>query len=380
MFNRNAKVACVIVFSLVVSGCAGMRNDSSPLPQTPQDQTSGAAIDTQVQTLDEAIAPAGVQALWIANGTNVLEFTPYLYKTGVVNNAPYRTNNSPAFGAPQGVQFDKNGNLWVIDGGTVAGGGKIPPALDEFTPAQLKALTLHPKPLPFRQIKYSGFKFIQQAVFDANGNFWVTDNGANAVYKYDPAQLAAGGANVIPDATLTSSPAFTGPLGIAFGANGNLWIANNGTTTLFEFNRAALPLSGKHVLHPNVVLSDNGHGSIQGPWALVFDSAGNLWSSNANAPDTVVAFANANLKTSGKPTPSITIQPTIDGGFNTLSSPNGIAFNSSGDLNAVSSLAPFGLAQYNPFFHSGKDIPYRLIVGNKTTLNAPAGNEYGPVY
>ncbi len=31
------------------------------------------------------------------------------------------------------------------------------------------------------------------------------------------------------------------------------------------------------MLTPNVVLSDDGKGSIQAPWALIFDTAGNLW-------------------------------------------------------------------------------------------------------
>ena len=59
---------------------------------------------------------------------------------------PQLTNNSAAFGAPQGVTFDTAGDLWVIDGGTVAAGGKVPPGLDEFTPAQLAALKTTPNP------------------------------------------------------------------------------------------------------------------------------------------------------------------------------------------------------------------------------------------
>src|SRR5208282_1123127 len=78
--------------------------------------------------------------LWIANGTNVVEFAPAQLTAGTSDPAPQLVNNSSVFGVPQGVTFDSNGNLWVIDGGTIATGGTAQPALYEFTSAQLAAL------------------------------------------------------------------------------------------------------------------------------------------------------------------------------------------------------------------------------------------------
>jgi hypothetical protein len=66
------------------------------------------------------------------------------------------------------------------------------------------------------------------------------------------------------------------------------------------------------ILIPSVILSDDGvadDGSIQGPWALVFDATGNLWSSNANAPNTVVEFAKAVQTTTGDPMLAVTLSP-----------------------------------------------------------------------
>ena len=319
------------------------------------------------------------QGLWIANGTNVVEFIQGNLPLGVSNTAPVVSINSPVFGAPQGVVFDKVGNLWVIDGGTTSTGGTVPPSLYRFAASQLANLHKVPAPMPSITIRSSKFKFIQQAVFDRNGNLWVTDNGNNAVFEFDTTQLSVGGANVTPHTTIVSTPAFTGPLGIVFGANGNLWIANNGTTTLFEFKKPKLPTSGVHTLVPDVILSDDGHGSIQGPWALIFDTAGNLWSSNANAPDTIVEFAHSQLATTGSPTPTITISPATVKGNLTLTSPNGIAFDNQGDLAGVSSLTPFGVPIYGPAqLKTGKIVPLQFIIGGATTLNAPAGNVYGP--
>ncbi len=193
--------------------------------------------------------------------------------------------NSSVFGAPQGVVFDSSNNLWVIDGGTAIMGGTIPPSLEEFTEAQLKNLKKDPTPTPNVQITSStDFVFPQQAVFDTGGNLWVSDNGANKVFVVTPAQLAAGG-DIAFTTTIESDPAFQGPLGIVL-HGGNLYIANNASTTIFEFNSNHLPAigSGLTTLVPDVILDDDGMGSIQAPWALVFDAAGDLWSSNANAP------------------------------------------------------------------------------------------------
>jgi len=296
--------------------------------------------------------------------------------------APHLVNNSGAFGAPQGVVFDSYGDLWVIDGGTVAAGGTVQPALYEFTPTQLSELSANNSPSPNITISSADFIFPQQAVFDAKGDLWVSDNGANSVFVFTPAQLTATDTKASPNITITSNPGFTGPLGITFDPTGDLWVANNGTTTIFEFKAQNLPQSSGSVsLAPDVALSDDGNGSIQAPWALIFDSKGDLWSSNANAPNTVVEFAAASLTATGSPTPAVTLSPVMEGMNATLSAPNGIAFDNLGDLAAVSSAAPFGIAFFGQTQLSagGAIDPTLLIVGGETTLNAPAGCNFGPV-
>jgi sugar lactone lactonase YvrE len=373
----------------VLSACGSGNNNTliiaTPTPTVAATPTPTATATSSATPTPTATATATINvSVWVANGTNVLEFAPsQLLVLGASSPVPQLTNNSAAFGATQGVTFDTAGDLWVIDGGTVATGGKVPPGLDEFTPAQLAALKTTPNPTPNVKINSADFVFPQQAVFDATGNLWVSDNGANAVFEFTPAQLAAGGANVTPNITITSTPKFTGPLGIAFGATGNLWIANNGTTTIFEFNAASLPTtSGAVVLTPNVVLSDDGKGSIQAPWALIFDTAGNLWSSNANAPNTVVEFAKADLGATGSPTPAVTLSPTTVAGDPSLVSPNGIAFDNLGDLAAANSLAPLSISLFNKaqLGASGATVPSVFFSGAATTLNAPAGDVFGPVH
>lgn len=335
-----------------------------------------------VKTTTQSVTPTINKALWVANGTNVLEYLPSQLSATSTSMTPHLANNSGAFGAPQGVVFDIYGDLWVIDGGTVAAGGTVKPALYEFTPSQLAALGTTNNPQPTVTINSAEFTFPQQAVFDANGNLWVSDNGSNAVFVFTPQQLAASRSNATPVATIKSDPAFNGPLGIAFDALGDLWIANNGTTTIFEFKAAHLPTTPSTVtLSPDVTLSDDGNGSIQAPWALVFDANGDLWSSNANAPNTVVEFRAASLNATGSPTPAVTLSPATINGNATLSAPNGIAFDNLGDLAAISSAAPFGSVLFGQkqLTAGGMINPDVFLVGSTTTLNAPAGCNFGPV-
>jgi hypothetical protein len=334
----------------------------------------GAACGSDSATLDKA--------LWVANGMNVVEFTPSQLGAGTAGPVPHLMINSGVFGAPQGVTFDSSGNLWVIDGGTVAAGGNVAPALFEFSSAQLNQLDTNNSPTPNVTIRSAGFTFPQQAVFDSKGDLFVSDNGSNAVFVFTPAELGASNSDLTPSITITSTPAFTGPLGITFDEAGDLWVANNASTTIFEFGAASLPTTSATVsLTPNVILSDDGNGSIQAPWALVFDSSGDLWSSNANAPNTVVKFSKASLAASGSPTPSVTLSPTMVSGNATLSAPNGIAFDNLGDLAAISSATPFGVALFDhgQLTSGGAVAPDTFLVGVATTLNAPAGCNFGPV-
>jgi hypothetical protein len=198
-----------------------------------------------------------------------------------------------------------------------------------------------------------------------------------------------GGLNVTPNIALTSNPAFTGPVGIAFDAARDLWIANNGAPTIFEFDAASLPTATASTvtLMPDVVLSDDGSGSIQAPWALTFDSAGNLWSSNSAAPFTLVEFAKSVLATSGSPVPAVTISPTDVAGFPSLNAPGGIAFDNLGDLAAGNRSSPYGISLFSKAHvgASGAPVPDVFLApdaypNNPVDALPILGMVFGPVH
>jgi hypothetical protein len=251
-------------------------------------------------------------------------------------------------------------------------------------------------PDPVATITSASFNFPQQAVFDAAGNLWVSDHNNNSVLAFTAAQLAQTGATVdVPVVTLTSA-AFNGPLGIIFDSSHNLWVANNGSvggaagatspigTTIVEFAAANVPAvtagaTASPVLTPDVTLSDDGQTSIQGPWQLNFDSSGNLWASNSNAPSTLIEIAVANLATTGAPAPAVTISTTMVAGTTpSLDAPNGLCFDDVGNLVATNSADSFGAPFYGKAqLKTGAPMPDTFFVGAATTLSAPAGCEFG---
>jgi hypothetical protein len=132
-------------------------------------------------------------------------------------------------------------------------------------------------------------------------------------------------------------------------------------------------------LVPDITLTDNGQNSIQGPWELAFDSMGNLWSSNANTPFTIVEFAKTSLAMTGTPAPAITISPTMDMGVSTLSSTNGLCFDNAGDIAATNAVDAGSAPFYTTPLKSGAVTPQTFFSGMTTTLTAPAGCNFGPL-
>lgn len=339
------------------------------------------------------------KGLWIANGTNVLEYVPSQFNAGgMVAAVPHiATTGNGVLGTPQGVTFDSAGNLWVQDPGATVNGKTGIPALVEFSAAQVKALAKTPNPDPTAVITSASFAFPQQSVFDKAGNQWVSDHNNNTVLVFSAMQLAQTGTNEQVPVVVLSSAAFNGPLGIVFDSAGNLWVANNGAvagangaaaspdgTTIVEFAAGHLPTITStgmvtQELTPDITLTDDGNGSIQQPWELQFDSGGNLWSSNSNNPNTLVQFAKANLTATGAPTPLTTISPATVGGDLTLVAPNGLCFDNLGDIASTSSATPFSIPFYKTPLKTGAIVPSTFIVGDATTLNAPAGCNFGPL-
>ena len=86
---------------------------------------------------------------------------------------------------------------------------------------------------------------------------------------------------------------------MAFDSSGNLWVTNAGNSTVVSFTPAQL---AAQALPANVVLGDDGSGSLSTPWGLTFDSSNRLWVSNYTT-GTLSKYGPGQLTASGSPTP-----------------------------------------------------------------------------
>lgn len=203
--------------------------------------------------------------------------------------------------------------------------------------------------------------------FDAAGDLWVDNGNDRNLVEYTPAQLAAGGSPT-PAVTVTTSLA---PTGLAFDSAGDMWVASNKANaySVVEFTPAQLASSGTPT--PTVTISSTGGGSLNGPVALAFDSAGDLWVGNGNGPPgTIVEFTPAQLASSGSPTPAVTISSNPS----SRDDLNGMAFDPSGDLwatyydeNQVIEYTPAQLST------SGSPAPAATISAAGGSLTGPDG-------
>jgi sugar lactone lactonase YvrE len=192
--------------------------------------------------------------------------------------------------APTGVAFDKQHRLWVAN----SGNGTIV----RFDRTQL---TTSGSPTPSVIISAPGKP--TALAFDAAGSLWVSNNANNKVFAYSPAQLETSGFLTPSVVISTNGPSLQIPTGIAFDADGNLWVGNLGNANLVSFSRSQLATTGSPT--PNITISSNA-GSLGIPAGLAFDSEGSLWVMGGTG--ILEKFPRASLAASGAPAPAVTLR------------------------------------------------------------------------
>jgi sugar lactone lactonase YvrE len=156
--------------------------------------------------------------------------------------------------------------------------------------------------------------------------------------------------------TAPAAATLCSPTGASFDWKGNLWVSDTGNSRVLEFvppfssgMAASLELGQPMATAFTSKVVDNGGitaSSLWSPWPLAFDSSGDLWLadvstnrvlefvppfSNGMAASTVLGQANFTL-----------MGPNRGGGLlnpaaNTFNTPNGLGFDSSGNLNVADS-------------------------------------------
>jgi sugar lactone lactonase YvrE len=166
---------------------------------------------------------------WYAPG-DIYEITP----SGEVSKFGSNT------GEPEGLAFDKAGDLFVSDSMT----GSI----DEFTPTGVESV--------FAQ----GVGNVDQLTFDRAGDLFVVAHYGGSIYRFKP------------DGTRTTyASGFSGPYGLAFNARGDLFISDNPAGTIIE-------------IAPDGTQTAFASG-LSHPCGLAFDRKGDLFEADSGSGD-----------------------------------------------------------------------------------------------
>ncbi|HUO04091.1 MAG TPA: hypothetical protein VMU16_02730 [Candidatus Binataceae bacterium] len=254
-----------------------------PLKLTVPDFTTGIAFDKKSN-------------LWaliyddVSKKYELVEFSKAQLKAlkSMPDPIPVVVITSDAFGEPGGINFDKQGNLWIVDEGNF---------LFKFSVAQLSGGSGNDTPAV--TISSPDFDDPYFVVFDKSGSAWVDNYDSDTVVKFTLGQLTSSGS---PGAAVViGSSDFDGPGEIAFDQKGNLWVPNYQGDTVLMFTKMQIASSGSPA--PTVILTKDINDSLDHPWGIAFLGA-NLAVVNYDT-GTISKYASSQLKTSGSPTPKV---------------------------------------------------------------------------
>ncbi|MBI3841561.1 MAG: hypothetical protein HY295_00155 [Thaumarchaeota archaeon] len=140
---------------------------------------------------------------------------------------------------PQGLAFDLQGNLWVADGASNRALKFKPP----FRTGQEPSLVLGQKDFiswEQPQSTANSFYYPEGIAFDKEGNLWVADTN-NRLLEFKPpfsngqeASLILGNTDTVTSQGV-SAHTISAPMGITFDSQGNLWVADSGNNRMLEF-------------------------------------------------------------------------------------------------------------------------------------------------
>lgn len=286
------------LLALLVAGAAACSDSTAPGPLPPPPP------------------PASVpEGLWTVSGdpAAILRLAPgQLGVTGALDPATRLTTPSVPLNTLVGVAFGADGTLWLASPDDARLLGFAPPAL---AGSGARPATTVIEPVQGSLSAPSGL------AFDAAHRLWVANHDNGTLVRFDPDQLAAGGAQV-PAVVLAG---VGHPTALAFDFGGGLWVADNQAHTITQYRAPLLATSGSPA--PSVVVSSHVGSPLAIPDGLAFDSQANLWVANLGTR-TVVSFGGTQLLVSGSPAPQVILSAT-PGSFNL---PVGLAFGPDGGL------------------------------------------------
>ena len=277
---------------------------------SPATITAGATASASV-TYTSAWSATG--KLFVAN-SNSNRLSAYTSAQLAATGAPVPAvtvgngTSSSTVKSPQGIAIDASGGIWMANSGDT---------IRYFTATQVNASG---NTAPARRIICSALQTPSAIAIDLAGNLWVSDQGNDKIFGFTAAHAATGG-TLSPDITLTAAlGSIVRPFDIKFDKYGDLWVVNYDGNSIAGFTPAQLAVSGAPVPFAAVT----GSQGTTGPLGAAFDANGNLWV--ATVFDTLSEYRASDLTTIGSPAPVVTITGVV------LFIPQSLAFDNSGSL------------------------------------------------
>ncbi len=200
--------------------------------------------------------------------------------------------------------------------------------------------------------------FIAARTAEAQSAVYIANANSTTVAEYQGGSITSG--HTKPHRLLNDSNDIDGPSTVAF-QGGNLWVTNFNVNTINEFSQATVQ-SLKQVHDPSaaVIISDDGSGVLNGPEGIVFDSSGNMWI-GAEDGGRVLQYMPGQYATSGNPTPNI----ILNGASFDFDRPSHLAFDSAANLWVVNEILPNGQGGTGEIFRYNKSQIAGLSPGNQ---------------
>jgi len=187
---------------------------------------------------------------------------------------------------PSGIIFDSFGDLWVVD----PLNNRVLEYKAPFTTGESASLVIGE---PDFNTGSGGatadtLGIPQNINFDSHGNLWIADAANNRVLEYNPPFTTGESASIVigQDSFTTYNPGTTAntlryPSGIAFDSSNNLWISDSDNSRVLKYNppfitgeSASIVLGKSNFTTAGGTTTPN---TLSTPGGIVFDSSGNLW-------------------------------------------------------------------------------------------------------
>lgn len=245
--------------------------------------------------------------------------------------------------SPDGIAFDKSGNLWVAD----TGFNRLLEFTHPFTNGENATLVIGQNNFTSTDSTLSATGLDQPygMTFDKDGNLWVADTNNNRIIEYRPpfttgedTSMVIGSPSFDKGMYPTNANSLAAPYGLAFDKSGDLWAVDYYDNRVLEYVPPFENQMNASLVLGQYDFTSNSDGSTPNsmnlPSAIAFDSAGNLWVTDS-LNNRVLEFTHP--FSTGQSASLVIGQENFTTNFvgianNSLNTPYGIIFDKSGNL------------------------------------------------